>query len=392
LGWIELLAKQISESENKHGPELGLAQTNAFFSATFDLLNGDISGPEWLTLFAGFAHCDSAACIWWPAGQPKKFIADFSDPSINLPLDWIHKTDLFLDHHRSQDAAFIDELCQETAEIPDHPDLPFIVAEQLIACIDWFPSRVLLVLVRNKTSGAWTAKDRDLLKQILPTVRKSVLTKKAMSALSDSLDLSEKVFDCFPRGVITMLPDFEVVATNLTAQRFLAEGSSLQLKSGRLVFCDKAIQGELEEQLRVVEAYPVSSIHEYGWYRSISDASGKGALFLTMRGLIHDNWRIESSRHERAVVITLGNKDLSRPPGVAKLQKFYGLSLAQAKVINELMCSGSVEEAAQALNKSVHTVRSHLQAVYEKIGVDSMAQLFLQISKNFTGYGHDDSV
>jgi hypothetical protein len=367
-----------------------LLTANGFFVATLDLLNDEISGSQWLGKLGEIAECESVSCIWWPVGQPEEFIKDFYGPDIDFPVDWIQRLEIFLTKLDLQKPTLIDPFAQGDGGFIDNPKSPLFKPERLVACVDWFPSRVILVWEGIETTPVWREQASYWSDVFLPIIRKSVITKKRLSTYSDSLHLANKVFDCLPRGILTMLPDCTILNRNKKAEQLLADDAEIKINGNKLIIVDRAIKRELNEQLLKVQNLPEDKLTEYGWYKSIKNATGEFSLFLTMRALKHDVWRIESSVYKRAVVITLASDELSSPPGEEKLREFYGLTRMQARFTNELIRFGSIEEASKALNISINTARSHLRAIYTKIGVGSLPQLFRAISQSLTAYAYED--
>jgi DNA-binding CsgD family transcriptional regulator len=357
-----------------------LLKAKDFFEATFDLLSDDITGPIWLGRLASFAECDSVSCMWWPAGQPRECITEHSGEGADLSIDTLHRLDFLIDELDLQQPAVFDESILEAGQLANDPSLSAFPSGTLVACLDYHPARVVLIFKGCKLAATSSQNAALSVEELLPMLQKSVAAKKRLSILSDREDISSKAFDCIPHGVLTLAPDRAMISKNLKAKELLADGSIISMQEGKLVFGDSLLQGEFEEQLALIEDFPVGRLGDYAWYKSVA---GKGGLLLTMRALSHDLWRIESSVSNRAAVITLGDAEHSSAPGEAKLRNFYHLTPAQARFANQLLISGGVEAASEVLNISVHTARSHLREIYTKVGVNNMAQLFRQISQTF---------
>jgi DNA-binding CsgD family transcriptional regulator len=67
------------------------------------------------------------------------------------------------------------------------------------------------------------------------------------------------------------------------------------------------------------------------------------------------------------------------------LRRAYLLSRAEIRVVNELLQGQSVEGVAEALNVSVHTIRTHLKNIFAKTGTCRQAELVRLMSSCLGG-------
>jgi DNA-binding CsgD family transcriptional regulator len=105
-----------------------------------------------------------------------------------------------------------------------------------------------------------------------------------------------------------------------------------------------------------------------------------------MQAVTLDSWSRESSIGDRTVIITL--EKMAHPdeaPAVEQLREFYDLTGAQARFVREVMRSANIDETASNLHISINTARSHLRAVYSKIGVNNMTQLMRRVGSITAG-------
>ena len=69
--------------------------------------------------------------------------------------------------------------------------------------------------------------------------------------------------------------------------------------------------------------------------------------------------------------------DLNQQSSVAKanLQKTYHLTRAETRLVEQLLMGKTPAEAAEQLGVTIHTVRTYLKRLYQKLGVKSQATL-----------------
>lgn len=69
-----------------------------------------------------------------------------------------------------------------------------------------------------------------------------------------------------------------------------------------------------------------------------------------------------------------------QPPPVPVLRQLYGLTAAEARLVNALFAGVALPAAARALGISINTAKSALKSVYTKCAVCSRAELLLLVS------------
>ena len=362
-----------------------LRQARDLLSSCFDLLNDDITGQEWLGNVANMANCESVTCLWWRAGQPDTTLKDMCGRELDFSIDSIERIDRLIGAKDTQAACLLDQTDLAASMRTDGASFSSLSSERLIACIDWEPARVILVFGDRLVAPNWDANDRLRMNELLPVIRKSVLVKKKLSQYSDIIEISRKVDDEAPRGLITLLPNRDVVAANKQASDILEDGSVIQLQGRKIKFANTALQAEFEFQLHRLAAMNNTHPDDFYWYKNLGKSTKNEDLLLTMRAVSLDSWSRESFLDDRTAIITLERMALQEAPAVAQLREFYDLTNAQARFVRELMRSANVDVAASNLHISVNTARSHLRAIYGKIGVNNMTQLMRRIGSITAG-------
>jgi len=76
----------------------------------------------------------------------------------------------------------------------------------------------------------------------------------------------------------------------------------------------------------------------------------------------------------------------ARRPSISELREFYGLSKGQGRVIACMLRGTNIDDTAKELHISINTIRSHLRAVYDKLGVNNKSELFRLLSMTLVNY------
>jgi len=350
--------------------------------ATFDLLNDEITGPIWLATLAKLANCASVNCIWWRAGQPDSYLEEASNQKLHPTLRWMRQLDKLVTAVAPRDAGLLDELAVKAALAPYESENTIFTPDKLIACLDWEPSRVLIVFSDRNDSPDWDAFDREQFNNLLPTIRKSIVIKKQLSKLKDIEEQASKISDEDRRGVITFILGGEVTATNRLARQILDDAATIRINGTTLEFCDPELQHEFAARISLLREIDRDKLDEFVWYKKLGNQGQSGALLLSMRAFDLEEWRRESSPSNRTVVITLEQLQDHLAPKEQQLREFYQLTAAQARFTRALMEKANVEAAAAECNISINTARSHLRSIYQRVGVDNMPKLMQRLSSH----------
>lgn len=90
----------------------------------------------------------------------------------------------------------------------------------------------------------------------------------------------------------------------------------------------------------------------------------------------------EEAGQDRVAVGILWVVPVENPPSsIERLSTLFALSAAECRLLKKLVAGVSVNEAAAALNRSVHTTRTQLKSILRKTGRHSQAQLLTLVAR-----------
>ena len=157
-------------------------------------------------------------------------------------------------------------------------------------------------------------------------------------------------------------------------------------ESGYFSLVDKKVDDQLKAKIAEMSAMPRQKLATQIWNRSFKRVNATGSYQITLRMLPIDDWHLESNTFDRRAVIYVSSPETTVPPSTTQLQDFYDLTRGQVRVIESLMEGHDIITTAARLHISVNTVRSHLRAIYGKLGVNSIAGLLRMISSTLVDY------
>lgn len=341
----------------------------------FDLLNGEISDEAWQGRLAKLANCRVASCLWWHEGLPQTVRSSSFGDLQPAPEKWV----AYLEPALAAKPTTQPGLFEHSPTEGDWPN-----PSAIVYCMETSPVRIVFILDQALHDDAWTEQDRENIRTYMKLVAKPVRTRRRISRLQDILELTNNFLDSLPRACIVLTPDAEIISTNHLARKVLAQGDLIRERSGHVLLTDKAKQAELQRELGKVMELPKNKLDRYAWHRNLSDSGAPNSVLIAMHAFPFEDWRLESSARDRILIIVMQLDNEVAIPAIAQIREFYKLTAAQARVSVALLEGKSVEETAAALHISINTVRTHLRAIYTKLGVDSKSHLIARLSKTLT--------
>lgn len=197
---------------------------------------------------------------------------------------------------------------------------------------------------------------------LAPFVR-ALRLRARLGRLVGQLAASDGALDHLPLGVLFLAAEGRLVHANASARRLLEAGDGLRVEDGHLRARSPAAQARLEVALARVTSGsgPEECV-------PIPRASGARDLELMLM-------RQERADGAAAVIAYLGDPERPAEVDAGALERFFGLTPAEARVAAALASGASVSEVARRLEVAVSTVREHLGHVFAKTGVHRQGEL-----------------
>jgi len=371
-----------------HGffPDPSADEPPQLLGAACDFLAGEIDETAWLDALAEYLQCESILGGWWYIDNPDGYrVVAASGPEIDVPFDWVRRLDTLLDSTRVTNTSVIAPPASERFPYIENSSEPIFSANRLVAYIRFGSVRAVMIFSESR-DVTWQKRCYARLEKVLPHIEKMLAMKARVNHFVDMLDLANKVFSLVPRGILTVMPDCQMVVHNRRADELLSEGRIIFAKEGKFGFCSHEVQQEMLDQLQIIDSLDRRQRLDYSWFKHLFDYGDSKSVLLTMRVLLFDRSSPAAGPYTWAVVITLADKATTFSPGEAKLREFYQMTPAEAGFVNEFMRTANIDEAAQSRKISLNTARSHLRKVYAKVGVKNKADLIRVLSQDLVMY------
>ena len=350
-----------------------------------DLQTGAISPQEWLDQITELTPCESACVLSWTNGRPDTAIAYCSSDPIQFDLTWLAWVDDLVQQNNPEASALVEHVAKAAGVIDTSDNSPLNDPKLLIAFLDAYPAVTIIIFRADSRLDGWADGDRKNMVELLPSLRKAHLVHKKITATENRLDIANNALNGVPRAIIAMTPLGEIIKLNDAAIE-LVERDLFGVKHGKLTIADSRISQQFQDKLAEIRIMTPDSLRQFTWNRSFRSLTDSQNYQLILRSFPLDSWHLESSSHDRFVELLIGSLDTRIMPNTDQLRDFYDLSGAQARVVLALLEGHDIMTSAAKLHISINTVRSHLRAIYDKLGVDNQRDLLRLLSSTLVNY------
>ena len=182
---------------------------------------------------------------------------------------------------------------------------------------------------------------------------------------SAMIDLVSAVMDRIECGVLACGPQGELYYANNAAYRELAGTATLHLVDGHVCCTEKSQPG----WARAVHAAAVRL------RSSLVCLEGAGERMMVALMPVH------AGDDRPAAVAMMGRRAVCSPLGLEMLSNNHGLTFAERRVLRALIGNCTPREIAASHGVTLATIRSHILAVRDKLGVRSIDALLLRAAE-----------
>jgi DNA-binding CsgD family transcriptional regulator len=222
---------------------------------------------------------------------------------------------------------------------------------------------------RSRGRGDFQAGEIEAIKRLHPHLVRAVTLSRDVEALRRERDDFAAVLDGCETAMFLVDRDGRILFANDAAERALARIWELQAPGRRLGLASPELTGALR---RLIGLAATSDRPEGG---SLAVPRGDGGRPLQIVVTPARSERLKAVSGEARAVVWLTDLERRTFPAASVLRALFCLSAAEAQVAEILATGASVAEAAELLDKSVHTVRSQLQRLLEKTGARRQSEL-----------------
>ncbi len=361
-------------------------------SGSYGLVLNEIDDEPFLRRARDLTKSHSVAMVRWLDNAPDTQLNTYVGEPLELPAGFKPWLDKCLQRERELPVLLSDLGAEHAA--PDYATSDFINNPRTMAVVmARKPSRIIVVYRRNSSGQEWSDAEQESYMAVAKIMRQCVRLHKAVDSMKGVIETAKGLFNSSPSGMIIMQPDGEINLANRVATRILRRQDGICVRNNKLFIDDKIINDEFKLLLARSRTMTKAETHGFQWHRGVRRQNSKTAYQLSVHMLSLAEWHIESRYFDKVIVVFLADPLGFAAPTAEQLKSYYDFTDAQAKVALALWGGTGIREAAESLAISINTARTHLRAIYEKVGVANHAELMavlttsLNRTRNLFGEG-----
>lgn len=242
----------------------------------------------------------------------------------------------------------------------------------------------IIMAARSAAKPDFDRRELARLGDLIPHIARAYRVRRELAAVRYHAEGVTCALDALDRGVILTAPDGTIRYANRAAERALSADDGIGSDRGRLRGArhrDTAtLRTLIHEAARTGIGQGMAAIDAMALPRP----SARRPLAIVAEPLSPAHGEALDARTAHGAILFIGADRDSRPP-VERLALVYGLTQTEARIASRIAAGDSVAEAARALGVAENTAKTHVKAVYEKIGVTRQTHLIRRIYADLGG-------
>lgn len=229
---------------------------------------------------------------------------------------------------------------------------------------------ILFALQRRRSLGHAQRADIKLFQLIVPHIQQALQLSSAFQTLQSKAEMTSDLLNGSPKPVIFASSVGELMFRNAAAEELLRNRDGLLLGDGQLLTADPLQQQHFDAMIAGAFA---GTFERRDWRMQLHRPGGRRPHSVSVSRL---NAPTDGSLFgcDKVAAVTVSLAQMPSRAGAAARQLF-GLTPAEAKVASAFASGHSVESCAAALGISRNTIRTHLKALFKKVGVNRQQDL-----------------
>ena len=207
-------------------------------------------------------------------------------------------------------------------------------------------------------------------------------TAQSMVTSSAQSRAFAKALDAIPVGIVIVSEEMRVCHMNAYADEILRHNSSLDCTANRLLARDRQFDEKLKQLVQVAMMKSREGIADSSEAIFVSSPAQREQIEIIVTPAEHAGF---GSPDEALVVLYLFDASLERHISRDVLNRLYGLTQTEAKLVQHLVSGSTLDKAAKQLEISVNTARTHLKHVFHKTGINRQAELVHRVETGPAG-------
>jgi DNA-binding CsgD family transcriptional regulator len=226
----------------------------------------------------------------------------------------------------------------------------------------------IVVISRSEDQGFFDSDSLERLSLIYPHIRRSAAIGRILGAANTRAESLATVLDTLATSVFLLDDSGAIVYANRVGAEMLASHDPVTEVGGRLVFRTDG------RTARFVGEAGRNAAAVRGASRELTSSDGRRYMAHVI-GLDPARSAALAADPRATVLVVVKEAGAATAAAVEAARRRFGLTPKEAQVLRMVVDAGGVPLAADALNLSPTTVRTHIARIYDKTGARSQGAL-----------------
>ena len=238
-----------------------------------------------------------------------------------------------------------------------------------------------VALTRPAGKEDYTDGEVALLDELLPHLARAAFLRDECGLLKFQSTTAFAALDNVSRGIVILAPHGAIMFANREAGRIFRLADGLGAGPSGLTVSDRRAADRYRSAIKAIGAEVVRSPAKVEVGLAIPRPSGEQAFTLSAVAAPEIFGQPAGSKRV-PIMITIVDPSAKVAPPQTLLRQIYGLTATEAKLASAL-CGTELQQAAKDLGISINTAKTHLQSVFQKVGVSRQSALVRRILVDF---------
>ena len=270
---------------------------------------------------------------------------------------------------------------------------PFGVTSSAGAVLERQPEATEIVTVaRFHDEPAFRPAELEAFGAILPHLARAWRVKRTLAEWEARAGTLKFILDRLERAVVVAGPDGQVRFANRAADRLLSRGDGIDSSRGRIRAArsnyDGALHALIDGAARTAAGAAAAAVDAV----SIPVAEEGRQLAIVAEPLSPAHSESLGHSSEAGAILFIGDSEASSNPSVERLRIVYGLTAAEARLTSLVTQGHDIAGSARRLGVSRNTVKYHLKAIFDKVGVTRQTQLVRRVLADVGGLAEPEKL
>jgi DNA-binding CsgD family transcriptional regulator len=229
---------------------------------------------------------------------------------------------------------------------------------------------------RHENAGKLTDVERTTMRLLVPHLRRAVTISDLLDIKNIEVATLAATLDTFNAGIIVVGDNAHILHANRAARDMLLKRDPIAAINGTLSIRDAQAGSEIVTAIELARA-DEAAIGTNGIGVPLRN---EGAAVAHVLPLARGNLRTRLAPRATAAVFITHRED-SRPEDIGAIAANFGLTPAERRMLECVASGATLGQAAEMLDISANTAKTHLAHIFSKTGVTRQADLIALVNR-----------